>query len=88
MLEYHVAYYPIEDGWYLATVLDFPGVVTQGKTLPAARRMVRSALEEMAAWYMEEGESFPKPNPRARDRKAVLVEPIRLTARVRSGVAS
>jgi predicted RNase H-like HicB family nuclease len=86
MLEYHVAYFPIEDGWYLATVLDFPGVVTQGKTLPAARRMVRSALEEMAAWYMEEGESFPKPNPRARDRKAVLVEPIRLTARVRSGV--
>ena len=88
MLVYHVAYYPIEDGWYLASVLDFPGAVTQGKTLPAARRMVRSALEDMAAWYMEDGQPFPKPNPRARDKKALLVEPIRLTARVRSGVAS
>jgi len=23
MLEYHAAYYPIEDGWYMAKVLDF-----------------------------------------------------------------
>ena len=29
MLEYHAAYYQVEDGWYMAQVLDFPGVVTQ-----------------------------------------------------------
>jgi hypothetical protein len=27
MLEYHAAYYEIEDGWYMAKMLDFPGVV-------------------------------------------------------------
>jgi len=47
MLEYHAAYYLIEDGWYMAKVLDFPGVVTQGKNLDHARRMLRDALREM-----------------------------------------
>jgi predicted RNase H-like HicB family nuclease len=88
MLEYHAAYYEIEDGWYMAVVLDFPGVVTQGKTLNLARRMLRSALEDMAAWYMEDGEAFPRPNPRARDKKAFLLEPLHLLAKARVGAAS
>lgn len=88
MLEYHAAYYEIEDGWYMARVLDFPGVVTQGKTLNSARRMLRDALREMALWNLEKGEPFPRPNPRASDRKAVLLEPIRLTVRVLSGAST
>ena len=48
MLEYHAAFYPVEDGWYLARVLDFPGVVSQGKTLRSARFMIRDALREMS----------------------------------------
>lgn len=88
MLEYHAAYYEIEDGWYMGVVLDFPGVATQGKTLNAARRMLRSAIEDMAAWYMEDGKPFPKPNLRARDKKAVVLEPIRLLAKAKCGVAS
>lgn len=85
MLEYHAAYYVIEDGWYMARVLDFPGVITQGKDLPAARRMLRDALREMSMWYLEEGRTLPRPNPRARDRKAAVQEPVRLTVRIQAG---
>jgi predicted RNase H-like HicB family nuclease len=88
MLEYHAAYYEIEDGWYMAQVLDFPGVITQGKTLNSARRMLRDALREMAAWYMEEGQALPLPRRKATDRKAALQEPIRLTVRVESGATA
>ena len=30
MLEYHAAYYEGEDGWVIAEVLDYPGVLSQG----------------------------------------------------------
>jgi predicted RNase H-like HicB family nuclease len=85
MLEYHAAYYVIEDGWYLAKVLDFPGVVTQGRTLPHARTMLRDALREMAEWYIEDGQPLPRPKPKAADKKAEVLEPIRLRIRVESG---
>jgi predicted RNase H-like HicB family nuclease len=88
MLEYHAAYYRIEDGWYMAKVLDYPGVVTQGKTLNSARRMLRDALREMALWNLERGEPFPQPNRRAKDHKAAVAEPIRLTVRVLSGAST
>ena len=81
MLEYHAAYYVIEDGWFMAKVLDFPGVVTQGKNLDAAKKMLRSALQDMAIWYMEDGKAFPQPNPKLKDKKAVIVEPIKLLER-------
>jgi predicted RNase H-like HicB family nuclease len=85
MLEYHVAYYKIEDGWYMAKVLDFPGVVSQGRTLQSARRMIRDALRVMAKHMIEDGESLPKPNPRARDPKAEFSETIPLRARFTTG---
>jgi predicted RNase H-like HicB family nuclease len=88
MLEYHAAYYPANDGWYMAKLLDFPGVVTQGKTLNSARLMLKDALREMALWYLEEGTALPLPNPRARDRRAQRVEPMRLTVRIVSGAAA
>jgi predicted RNase H-like HicB family nuclease len=87
MLEYHAAYYPIEDGWYLARILDFPGVITQGRNLKAARKMLRSALVDMAVWCVEDREPLPLPNPRARDRKAELQETIRLELKVTLGEA-
>jgi predicted RNase H-like HicB family nuclease len=87
MLEYHAAYFEVEDGWYMGKVLDFPGVVTQGKTLDAAKKMVRSALRDMAIWYMEDGLPFPQPKPKIKDKKAVFTEIIRLSVRAKSGVA-
>ena len=47
MREYHAAYYDAGDGWYLAEVMDFPGVISQGRTLRSARRMIRDALRLM-----------------------------------------
>ncbi|MFL5243994.1 MAG: type II toxin-antitoxin system HicB family antitoxin [Gemmataceae bacterium] len=84
MLEYHAAFYVIEDGWYMVRVLDFPGTITQGKDLKDARYMVRDALRLMAECTLEEGKPLPRPNPRARDKKAVLIEPIRLGVRTLS----
>jgi predicted RNase H-like HicB family nuclease len=81
MLEYHAAYYPIEKGWYLARVLDFPGTISEGKDLEEARWMIRDALRLMAEAILERGEALPRPDPTASDKKAVLIEPIRLGLR-------
>jgi predicted RNase H-like HicB family nuclease len=85
MLEYHAAFYPVEDGWYMVRVLDFPGVVSQGKTLRSARMMIRDALREMSQWYLEDGKPLPLPKPRAKDKKAVLVESIQLRVQTLAG---
>jgi predicted RNase H-like HicB family nuclease len=85
MLEYHAAYYEIEDGWYMAEVLDFPGVLSQGRTLRSARVMIRDALRLMAECYLEENHPLPKPNPRAKDKKAAFQETIPLKARFQTG---
>jgi len=83
MLEYHSAYYPIEDGWFLVRVLDFPGVISQGRSIEHARKMIKDALCLMAEHKLEQGETLPRPNPRARDKKAVLLEGIHLKIRAR-----
>jgi predicted RNase H-like HicB family nuclease len=83
MLEYHAAYYQIEDGWYMAEVLDFPGAVSQGRTLRSARRMIRDALEGLAEFIIERGEALPRPDPKAADKAAVFQEKIPLKIRVR-----
>jgi predicted RNase H-like HicB family nuclease len=85
MLEYHSAYYEIEDGWYMVRILDFPGVISQGRSIEHARRMVKDALCMMAEHKLEQGEPLPKPNPRARDKKAALVETIKLNLRAKIG---
>jgi predicted RNase H-like HicB family nuclease len=86
LLEYHSAYYPIEDGWFMVRVLDFPGVISQGRCIEHARKMIRDALCLMAEHTLDRGNSLPRPNPRARDKNAVLVEAIRL--KVRAQMAS
>ncbi len=82
MLEYHAAYYKQEDGWYVVRLLDFPGVASQGKTLKSARWMIRDALKLMAECYIEDGEPLPRPNPKAKDKKADSFETVRLSIRV------
>ena len=68
MLKYHAAYYQGESGWVVAKVLDFPGALSQGRTLASARRMIRDALRLMAETLIEESERLPRPNPRAKDK--------------------
>lgn len=85
MLEYHAAYYKVEDGWYMAEVLDFPGVLSQGRTLKSAQRMIRDALRLMAECLVEEGQALPQPNARAGDKKAEHQETIPLRIRAQCG---
>jgi predicted RNase H-like HicB family nuclease len=82
---YHAVYYPIEDGWYLAEVLDFPGTLSQGRTLRSARRMIRGALRLMAEALIERGEPLPKPRPMKPVRRAAFAETIPLQIRARTG---
>jgi predicted RNase H-like HicB family nuclease len=78
MLEYHAAYFRGDDGWIVGEVLDFPGALSQGKTLKSARNMIRDALRVMAETLIEDGQGLPRPNPRANDKKAIFSEKIPL----------
>lgn len=86
MLEYHAAFYHGESNWVVAKVLDFPGALSQGRTLNSARRMIRDALRFMAETIIEEGDPLPLPNPRAKDKKALFQETIPLRIHVPVGV--
>jgi predicted RNase H-like HicB family nuclease len=69
----------------MAKVLDFPGAVSQGRTLRSARGMIRDALAGLAEFILEKGEPLPKPNPRARDKTAARQERITLRIACHSG---
>ncbi len=88
MLKYHAAYYPIEDGWFMVRVVDFPGVISQGRSIAHARRMIKDALCLMAEHKLEQGEPLPRPRQRRTDKKAVLVEQIALKIAARTAKAS
>jgi predicted RNase H-like HicB family nuclease len=88
MIQYRAAYYrDAESGWYTAKVLDFPGVLSQGRSLEQARKMIGDALREMTEWLLEDGQALPRPDPAATDAAADVVEPIELIIRARSGSA-
>lgn len=86
MLKYHAAFFQGESDWIVAKVLDFPGALSQGRTLNSARRMIRDALRLLAETLLEEGEPLPLPNPRAKDKKALFQEIIPLRIQVPAGV--
>jgi predicted RNase H-like HicB family nuclease len=88
VLSYHAAYYPIEDGWYMVRMLDFPGVISQGRSVEHARKMIKDALCLMVEYKLEQGEPLPRSNSRARDKKAILIEAIRLKIGARTADAS
>lgn len=79
MIEYKAAFFEDrENGWFLAKVLDFPGVVTQGRTLVKARHMLNDALREMTEWLLEDGQPLPHADATVNDSNADVIEPIRL----------
>ncbi len=61
-----------------AEVLDFPGTITSGATLEEARRLLASALVDMAETNLLRGEPLPQPDPSCTDPEADLEEPIHL----------
>jgi predicted RNase H-like HicB family nuclease len=59
-------------------VLDFPGAISCGKDLAEARRMLGSALVDMAVTNILLGEALPRPNPDATEPEADSEESIGL----------
>ena len=88
MLSYKAAYKHVEGGVH-GEVLDFPGVITCGAGLEEARRLLASALADMAEMSLESGEPLPLPDPTVTDPNADLEEPIHIlvTATSRISVA-
>jgi predicted RNase H-like HicB family nuclease len=75
MLTYKAMYKTIPEGVH-AEVLDFPGAISFGADLEEARRMLSSALADMAETNIIRGEPLPSPDLTCTDPEADLEEPI------------
>ena len=64
--KYHVLVEKDEDGWYVATVKELRGCVTQGKT----RKQVMERIEEAIVGYLEAKNRAIPPT------KFVILEPV------------
>ena len=62
MLTYKAYFAHVEDDWVHAQVLDFPGVLTCGKSVGEARELLADALVMMSEALLEEGRSLPTPD--------------------------
>lgn len=86
MLTYKAMYKFLDQGVH-AEVLDFPGTITFGENLAEARRLLASALVDMAETNLLHGEPLPKPDPTCTDPEADLEEPIHLLLSAASHVS-
>lgn len=86
MLTYKAMYKYIDEGVH-GEVLDFPGAIAFGANLEEARRMLGSALVDMAETNLLLGEPLPRPDPLVTDPDADLEEPIHLLLTAASRVA-
>lgn len=77
MLTYKAAYRFIDDAVH-SEVLDFPGAITCAACLEETRRLLLSALLDLANLSIERGEPLPLPNPKLGDEEADIEEPIYL----------
>ena len=77
MLTYKAMYKFLDEGVH-AEVIDFPGAITCGSNLDEARRLLSSALVDMAETNLIAGEPLPLPDPTCTDDDADLEEPIHL----------
>ncbi|MBI3821512.1 MAG: hypothetical protein HY289_02405 [Planctomycetes bacterium] len=78
MLMYKAMFKTIDDGVH-AEVIDFPGAIGFGADMDEARRMLASALVDMAETCLLHGEPLPTPDPTCTDPDADLEEPIFLS---------
>ena len=77
MLTYKAMYKFLEEGVY-AEVLDFPGTISFGQDLEEARRMLASALVDMAETNLMRHEPLPQPDTSRTDPESDIEEPIHL----------
>ncbi len=86
MLTYKAMYKFLEQGVH-AEVLDFPGTISFGENLQEARRLLASALVDMAETNLLHGEPLPQPDLTCTDPEADLEEPIHLLLSAASHVS-
>ena len=79
MLIYKAMYKFLNEGGVHGEILDFPGVITWGIDLDETRRLLASALTDMAETNLLHGEPLPQPDPEITDLEADLEEPIQMT---------
>ena len=60
MKQYTATYVPIPSG-YMGQLLDWPEVVTEGKTVEECRELLRDALDEMVLAYKQMQKPIPEP---------------------------
>ena len=88
MLTYKAMYKFLDaDEGVHAEVLDFPGVITCGRDLDEARRLLASALVDIAETNLSLGEPLPRPDPTRTSDEADLEEPIHLLLTATNRVA-
>jgi predicted RNase H-like HicB family nuclease len=87
MLTYKAAYQFAEGGVH-AHVLDFPGAITCAPDLPEARRLLASALRDLAELALERGEPLPLPDANLSDPDADIEEPLHLHLQASTTVAT
>ena len=87
MLTYKAMYKFLDDGVH-AEIFDFPGVISCGSDLDEARKMLSSALVDMAETNLLRGEALPLPDSSVTDPEADLEEPIHLIFTAASRIVS
>ncbi|VTT97055.1 Uncharacterized protein OS=Candidatus Entotheonella sp. TSY2 GN=ETSY2_02280 PE=4 SV=1 [Gemmataceae bacterium] len=85
MVQYKAGYKYVAGGVH-AQVLDFPAAISCGTDLDDARRMLGSALIDVAETLLGLGEPLPRPDPSATDPEMDLEEPIYLHLSASSAV--
>jgi len=60
---YPAVFHPNEDGSFTITFPDFPGCISEGKSLGNALYMAQSALTQWIAYLEDEGEKILLPTP-------------------------
>jgi predicted RNase H-like HicB family nuclease len=85
MIQYKAGYKFVNGGVH-AQVLDFPAAITCADDLTEARRLLATALVDVAETALETGLAFPIPNPLATDSEMDIEEPIYLHLQVSSQV--
>ncbi len=85
MLAYKAAFQFVDGGVH-AHLVDFPGAITCGADLAEARRLLASALIDLADLCLDRGEPLPVPDPSRTDPDADIEEPLYLHLRASTAV--
>lgn len=59
MLSNFTAKYTRIDSGYMGQLVEWPEVITEGKTLEECRQLLKDALEEMLLAYKQHGKEIP-----------------------------